>query len=99
MAADELIHQPLRLRLMTTLYVERDGEPLEFNNIKRIVDATDGNLGSHLSTLEKAGYVKIMKDFAGKKPRTRAGITPAGARAYRDHVSYLRDLLDAIERE
>lgn len=99
MAADELIHQPLRLRLMTTLYAERDGEPLEFTRIKRIVDATDGNLGSHLTTLEKAGYVEILKDFVSKKPRTRARITPIGARAYRDHVIYLRDLLYSIERE
>ena len=94
---DELIHQPLRLRLMTALYAERDAEPLEFTSIKRITEATDGNLGSHLTTLEKAGYITILKDYQGKKPRTRASITPVGQRAYRRHLGYLRALLEQAE--
>ena len=91
---DELIHQPLRLRLMTALYAERNAEPLDFSRIKRLTEATDGNLGSHLTTLEKAGYIAILKDFQGKKPRTRAQITATGQRAYRNHVSTLRELLE-----
>jgi len=94
---DELIHQPLRLRLMTALYAERDADPLDFARIKRITEATDGNLGSHLTTLEKAGYISIVKDFHGKKPRTRAQITQTGQRAYRQHVGFLRELLEQGE--
>ena len=92
---DEIIHQSLRLKIMAALYAERQGAPLEFNRLKAIAQATDGNLGSHLSTLEKAGYVSIAKDFVGKKPRTQVAITPAGSRAFRGHVDYLRDVLEA----
>lgn len=70
-------------------------EMLEFMKLKAVSDATDGNLGAHLTTLEKAGYVKIVKDFVGKKPRTRIGITVSGQRAFQNHVSYLREILDS----
>ena len=96
---DELIHQPLRLKIMAALYAERDGEPLEFSRLKAIAQATDGNLGSHLTTLEKAGYVEIAKDFIGKKPRTRVAVTPAGRRAFRRHVDYLREVVEGVDGE
>ncbi len=95
-APDELIHQPLRLKIMAALYAERDGE-IEFPRLKRIVEATDGNLGSHLSTLETAGYVAIAKDFIGKKPRTRVALTVEGRRAFRSHVAYLREVVEAVD--
>ena len=74
---DELIHQPLRLKIMAALHAERDADPVEFSRLKAVTQATDGNLGSHLNTLEKAGYVEIAKDFVGKKPRTRVALTQA----------------------
>ena len=92
---DEIIHQSLRLKIMAALYAERQGAPLEFTRLKAIAQATDGNLGSHLATLEKAGYVAIAKDFVGKKPRTQVAITPLGSKAFRGHVDYLRDVLEA----
>jgi DNA-binding MarR family transcriptional regulator len=94
-APDELIHQSLRLRIMASLYSQRDAEPLEFTHLKALLDATDGNLGSHLATLEKASYLKVEKDFKGKRPRTRISITSAGARAFRDHTAYLREVLNS----
>jgi DNA-binding transcriptional ArsR family regulator len=94
---DEIIHQSLRLRIMAALHADRCGDGLEFGRLKALVGATDGNLGSHLSTLEGAGYVAIAKDFVGRKPRTRAAITPAGERAFRDHTDYLRGLIDSAE--
>lgn len=81
---------------MTALYAARGREPLEFSHLKSVTQATDGNLGSHLATLEKAGYVAINKDFVGKKPRTRVAITPVGATAFRKHVAYLRELVESI---
>ncbi len=93
---DELIHQPLRLKIMAALYAERDRQ-IEFPRLKRIVEATDGNLGSHLSTLENAGYVAIEKDFVGKKPRTRIAVTSEGRRAFRSHVDYLREVVEAVD--
>jgi DNA-binding transcriptional ArsR family regulator len=92
---DELIHQSLRLRIMAALHAAREPEGMEFNRLKALVGATDGNLGSHLSTLEGAGYVALAKDFVGKKPRTRAAITRAGERAFREHSDYLREIIDS----
>ncbi len=97
MSGDDLIHQPLRLKIMAALYAERHGEPLEFSRLKAITQATDGNLGSHLTALEKAGYLEIAKDFVGKRPRTRATVTPAGRRAFRRHVDYLRSVVEGVD--
>jgi DNA-binding MarR family transcriptional regulator len=94
---DEVIHQPLRLKIMSALHADSSGEPIEFAQLKSTTQATDGNLGSHLATLEKAGYVKIVKDFAGKRPRTRAALTPAGRRAFRRHVDYLREIVEGLD--
>ena len=81
---------------MAALYAaEKDPEPLDFTRLKRLVEATDGNLGSHLATLEKADYVAIEKDFVGRKPRTRIMITTAGRAAFRRHVAFLRDVIDS----
>ena len=91
---DEIIHQSLRLRIMAALHAARADEGMEFNRLKALVGATDGNLGSHLGTLEGAGYIALTKDFVGKKPRTRAAITRAGERAFRDHRDYLRDVIE-----
>lgn len=93
---DELIHQPLRLKVMAALYAERDADPVEFARLKAVAQATDGNLGSHLTALERAGYIEILKDFVGKRPRTRAALTPAGRRAFRRHVDYLRELVEGV---
>ncbi len=93
-ASNEIIHQSLRLRIMAALNALGDDEPLEFMRLRKILRATDGNLGAHLTTLEQAGYVRIKKDFVGKKPRTRVAMTAAGRRAFAQHVAYLRDVLE-----
>jgi DNA-binding transcriptional ArsR family regulator len=92
---DEVIHQSVRLKIMSVLWAQRRQEPLEFSQLKKIVGATDGNLGSHLGMLERAGYVQIDKEIVGKKPRTRVLITRAGSKAFRDHVEYLREIVDS----
>ena len=56
---DEIIHQPLRLKIMSALRALPEGERIEFVRLKAIVNATEGNLGAHITTLEKAGYVKV----------------------------------------
>ena len=91
---DEIIHQPLRLKIMAALNALRTGTALEFPRLRSLVEATDGNLGAHLATLEKAGYVQLTKDFDGKVPRTRVALTRAGRRAFADHVAYLRGLME-----
>jgi DNA-binding MarR family transcriptional regulator len=91
---NELIHQTVRLKIMAALNVLTSDTALEFTRLKGLVGATDGNLGAHLDTLEKAGYVAIEKLFVGKKPQTRVKATAAGRRAFAEHVAYLREILD-----
>lgn len=92
---NEVIHQSVRLKIMAALHGLPAGEAIEFPRLKAVVEATDGNLGAHLATLENAGYITVDKDFNGKKPRTRIALTRAGRTAFADHVAYLRDILDA----
>jgi DNA-binding MarR family transcriptional regulator len=92
---NELIHQAMRLKIMAALNAlapRRDA--IEFTRLKALVGATDGNLGAHLDTLEKAGYIAIEKRFADRKPQTRVRMSPAGRRAFAEHVAYLREILD-----
>ena len=87
---DLVIHQPLRLKIMAALKGLPRGERLEFVRLRAVLNATEGNLGAHLGTLEKAGYIKIEKDFKDRGPRTRISLTGTGARAYADYAAYLR---------
>ncbi len=93
-APDEIIHQSMRLRITSTLNALGPKEKMEFGRLKALLSATDGNLATHLTALEKAGYVDIAKDFVGKKPRTRVALTPAGRKAFARHVAYLKALIE-----
>lgn len=66
---------------------------LDFNALKEYLDATDGNLASHLKTLEKEGYVGVEKSFIGKKPNTRYAMTAEGKQAFEDHLKALETLI------
>jgi len=92
---DEIIHQSMRLKIMAALNVLERNSWLEFTRLRVMLDTTDGNLGAHLETLSKAGYVTLDKRFEGKRPQTRVHATSAGRRAFADHVAYLRDILDS----
>ena len=95
---DQIIHQPIRLKIMAALKPLPAGELLEFVRLKDIVGATEGNLGAHIVTLEEAGYAKVVKDFNGKRPRTRLSLTKVGRRALEDYVAYLREIIDTETR-
>src|SRR5882724_8639106 len=92
--ADEIIHQSVRLKIMAALNAAGRNDWIEFTRMKSLLETTDGNLGAHLETLAKAGYVAIEKRFEGKRPQTRVKATAAGRKAFADHVAYLRDILD-----
>jgi DNA-binding MarR family transcriptional regulator len=94
--ADEIIHQSTRLKIMAALNALHAGERLEFVELKALIGTSDGNLGGHLATLEKAGYVATEKDFVAKRPRTRVLITRRGRKAFTRHVAYLREVVDAF---
>ena len=78
-AIDRLIHEPARYHVMALLYVV---ESADFLFLRNQTGMTDGNLSSHLSKLEKAGYVEVKKEFVGKKPHTMLELTPEGRRAF-----------------
>jgi len=94
--ANDLIHQPLRLKIMAALDGLAARESMDFTRLRSVVEATDGNLGAHLSKLEDVGYITIEKNFIDKKPRTRVALTREGRRALVTHVAYLRDILDGV---
>lgn len=93
-APDEVIHQSTRLRMTSILNALGPKEMMEFGRLKALLGATDGNMATHLTALEKAGYIAVAKDFVGKKPRTRVALTPEGRRAFGRHVAYLKTLID-----
>jgi DNA-binding MarR family transcriptional regulator len=92
---DETIHQPVRLKIMAALRALPEREKMEFTQVKALVGATDGNLGAHIGTLERAGYLTVEKDFVGKKPRTRVQLTKVGRRAFEKYVEFLREIVDS----
>ncbi|MBM3307843.1 MAG: transcriptional regulator [Candidatus Eisenbacteria bacterium] len=83
---DLLIHSPVRLAVLSVL---SELEDADFVFLRETVGATDGNLSTHLARLEEAGYVRIRKAFANRKPRTTCAITPKGRKAF---VAYLEHL-------
>jgi DNA-binding MarR family transcriptional regulator len=85
----------MRLKIMAALNaLAPSTSAIEFTRLRALVGATDGNLGAHLETLEKAGYIVIEKRFEDRKPQTRIRMRPAGRRAFAEHVAYLREILD-----
>ncbi|ADU13208.1 winged helix-turn-helix domain-containing protein [Asticcacaulis excentricus] len=88
---DDAIHGRLRLGIMAYL---ADAEAADFNELKGVLEATQGNLSVHLSKLEDAGYVEIIKGYQGKKPLTRVHITPAGRQAFARYIQVLSGLVD-----
>ena len=91
---DPIIHPSVRLKIMAALNALPAGAGLEFSRLKKLTGATDGNLGAHLATLEQAGYVAILKDYDGKRPRTRVSMTKRGRGAFDQYLAFLREILD-----
>ena len=94
---DDIIHQPLRLKIMAALNALPGSVGLEFARLKKLTGATDGNLGAHIETLAKAGYVGVEKAFVGKKPQTTVSATAAGRAAFARHVATLQQIIAASE--
>lgn len=70
-------------------------ETLDFNSLKEFLDLTDGNLASHLKSLEKEGFINVNKSFIGRKPNTRYSMTTLGKKAFNDHLDALEKLIRA----
>src|SRR6202047_5415782 len=95
----DTIPQPLRLRIMAALNALPSGMGLEFAKLKKLTGATDGNLGAHIETLARAGYVAVEKAFVGKKPQTTVTATAAGRGAFARHVASLQEIMAASARQ
>jgi DNA-binding MarR family transcriptional regulator len=91
---DPAIHQPARLGILTAAC---ETEGIDFVFVRDVLDLTDGNLSRHLTTLEKAGYIKAEKTFEGKKPRTWITATPAGRRALAEEIAALREIVGSVD--
>jgi DNA-binding transcriptional ArsR family regulator len=92
---NEVIHQPVRLRIMSALAALRPGDSVDFTFLRDLLDLTDGNLGAHLRRLEEAGYVQLDKTFVDRKPHTYVSLASGGRRAFQDHVEALKGILEA----
>jgi DNA-binding MarR family transcriptional regulator len=90
---DGLVHQPARLNILGLLYVV---ERAEFLYLLRQTGLTRGNLSSHLSTLEKAGYVEVSKEFVDKRPLTLLRMTEQGRAAFDAYRRRMKQFLDGI---
>ena len=89
---DDVIHGRMRLGIMAYL---ADADVADFSELKKVLDATQGNLSDHLRKLEDAGFIAIDKSFLNRKPLTRARITKAGREAF---ANYLKAIAKLIEK-
>ncbi len=90
---NEIIHQPVRLRVMAALTALKGSEEVDFSYLRDLLEVTDGNLGAHLRKLEDAGYISVNKLFVERKPRTFVAATPAGRQVFQAHIEALRAIL------
>jgi DNA-binding MarR family transcriptional regulator len=90
---DRLIHERLRLGILSALSVN---QTLTFNDLKKLLDTTDGNLSVHARKLEEAAYVACTKSFAGRVPRTEFRLTASGRRALERYLDHMEALIQAM---
>ena len=92
LALDRLIHERLRLGILSALAVN---ESLTFNDLKQLMQTTDGNLSVHARKLEEAGYIACTKSFEGRVPKTEYTITTSGRRALERYLDHMEALIRA----
>lgn len=93
LALDRLIHERLRLGIVSALAVNAR---LTFNDLKRLLQTTDGNLSVHARKLEEAQYIACDKTFDGRIPRTEYRLTAAGRRALEKYLAHMEAIIKAV---
>ena len=83
----------IRLGVMSILIVN---EEVSFNDLKQMLEVTDGNLATHLINLEENGYIKVHKGFIGRKTNTTYAITKAGEKAFSEHIAALENMIKGV---
>jgi len=96
---NEIMHQPVRLRVMAALSALKRSEEVDFSYLRDLLEVTDGNLGAHLRKLEDAGYIAVNKLFVERKPRTYVAATPAGRKAFQAHTQALEAILQCTGKK
>lgn len=84
----------VRLGVMSSLMVNED---VSFNDLKTMLEVTDGNLASHLGQLEEAGYIKVHKGFIGRKTNTTYSVTRSGEKAFKEHLNALEKMIRGMK--
>ena len=90
---DRLIHEKVRLGIVSALAAN---DALTFNDLKKLLKTTDGNLSVHARRLEEANYVQCSKTFEGRMPKTEYRITPAGRKALEKYLDHMEALIKAM---
>jgi DNA-binding MarR family transcriptional regulator len=92
---DPLIHERVRLGIISALAVN---DELSFNDLKKLLEITDGNLSVHARKLENAGYVKCCKSFVGRQPRTSFKVTAAGKHALESYLAQMESVIRSARK-
>jgi DNA-binding HxlR family transcriptional regulator len=92
---DRMIHERMRLGIVSALAAN---ESLTFNDLKSLMDTTDGNLSVHARKLEEGGYIACIKSFEGRLPKTEYKITTAGRRALENYVSHMETIIKQMRQ-
>ncbi|HXS36950.1 MAG TPA: transcriptional regulator [Flavipsychrobacter sp.] len=87
---NKIFDSRIRIGIMSALMVN---ENVNFNDLKALINVTDGNLASHLKTLEENNYIKVEKGFIGRKTNTTYAITITGEKAFRNHLDALEKII------
>ncbi len=87
---NKIFDSRIRLGIMSALMVN---DEVNFNDLKELIQVTDGNLASHLKTLEENAYVKVHKGFIGRKTNTTYSVTKAGEKAFKLHLQALEEMI------
>ena len=93
---DRLIHERIRLGIVSALAIN---ESLSFNDLRRLLKTTDGNLSVHARKLEEAGHIACHKFFEGRIPRSEYRLTSTGRRALEEYIRQMEDLIRRTRRE
>lgn len=91
---NKLFDSRIRLGIMSALVVNKE---MNFNELKELLAITDGNLASHLKTLEESEFVKVQKGFIGRKTNTTYSITKSGEKAFKAHLTALEKMIGSMK--
>jgi DNA-binding MarR family transcriptional regulator len=90
---NKIFDSRIRLGIMSALMVN---DEVNFNDLKELIQVTDGNLASHLKTLEESSYLKVQKGFIGRKTNTTYSVTKVGEKAFKAHLEALEKMIKSM---